>query len=65
MQQSDNSAAAQGFTRPLMASAGAIDLSLLVRPDADLDDRFKAWDVDAQCFIHVNGWLFSFESAEG
>lgn len=61
MQPSDNSAAQEGFTRAVHASAGAIDLFLFVRPDADLDDRFKAWDTDAQCFIYVNGWLFTFE----
>lgn len=60
---SDNTAILEGFTRDVMAFSDACDLHLLVKPDADLDDRFKAWDCDEQEWIRVNGWLFTFEDA--
>lgn len=60
---SDNIAVLDGFTREVHGSGGAHELFLLVKPDADLGDRFTAWDMDAQEFISVNGWLFSFEDA--
>lgn len=58
---SDNVAILDGFTREVVASNGEMDLYLLVKPDADLGDTFKAWDTDNQEFIRVNGWLFSIE----
>lgn len=53
-----------GFTEPfiLYADHGAIELSVLVQPDADLDGEFTAWDRDCLEFITLNGWLFSFEA---
>lgn len=54
----------QGFSVPyvLYADHGAIELSVLVKPDADLDGMFTAYDRDMMEFITVNGWLFSFEA---
>lgn len=57
----DNAAILQGYTRGIFASGGGYDLYLLVKPHADLDGSFKAWDTDAQEFIRVNGWLFAIE----
>jgi hypothetical protein len=57
----DNVAVLDGFTKEVVAENEHHSLFLLVRPDADLDDRFKAWDTDEQEFIFVNGWLFSIE----
>jgi len=60
----DNIAVLQGFTREVQADSDACTLYLLIRPDTDLDSRFKAWDMDGQEFIFVNGWLFITEDAE-
>ena len=61
---SDNVAILDGFTREVVASNDEMDLYLLVKPDAELDGAFKAWDTDNQEFIRVNGWLFSIENAD-
>ena len=58
---SDNVAALAGFTKEVFASSTHYDLYLLVKPDTDFDDSFKAWDMDQQEFLRVNGWLFTFE----
>ena len=58
---SDNAAVLAGFTKEVQASSDSMDLFLLIQPDADLDGSFKAWDMDCQEWIMVNGWLFSIE----
>ncbi len=55
---SDNTAILEGYTREVVAIGGGTDLYLLVKPDTDFGDTFKAWDTDSQEFIRVNGWLF-------
>jgi hypothetical protein len=60
----DNVAVLAGFTKEVFATSSQYDLNLLVQPGVDYDDCFKAWDMDEQEFILVNGWLFSFEDAE-
>lgn len=45
-----------GYSRAVMVSNGMTDLYLLVEPDVDFDDRFKAWDTDNQEWLFVNGW---------
>jgi hypothetical protein len=57
----DNIAILQGFTRAVIADSGRETLTLLIKPDADLDGCFDAWDTDEQEFIVVNGWLFTVE----
>lgn len=51
----------KGYTKAITADGGPYTLSLLVKPDADLDSRFTAFDVDASEFIAINGWLFTTE----
>ncbi len=58
----DNVATLEGFTKEVFASSDGCDLYLLVKPDTDFDDRFKAWDSDNQEWLMVNGWLFTFET---
>jgi hypothetical protein len=60
----DNIATLRGFTRYVLADSDQASLHLLIRPDTDLDSTFRAWDTDAQTWIKVNGWLFSFEDIE-
>jgi hypothetical protein len=57
----DNVAVLDGFTKAILAESIHHTLYLLVKPDADLGERFKAWDMDEQEFIWVNGWLFTCE----
>ena len=57
----DNVAVLEGYTEAITADCSQHKLFLLVKPDTDFDDAFRAWDCDAQEFIRVNGWLFSIE----
>jgi hypothetical protein len=57
----DNTAILDGFTREVIASNEQMDLYLLVKPETDFDDCFKAWDMDEQEYVRVNGWLFTVE----
>ena len=57
---SDNTAILAGFTKEVMAYSSEHELHLFVKPDADLGERFKAYDADECEFIYVNGWNFSF-----
>ena len=55
----DNIAVLDGFTRELVLESDYNTLFILIKPDTNLDARFKAWDTDEQEFIIVNGWLFT------
>lgn len=61
LKMTDNIATLAGFTKEIQASGSGHDLFLLVKPDTDYDSRFKAWDMDQQEWVGVNGWLFSIE----
>jgi len=54
----DNIAVLQGFTKEITLESSEGLLSLLIKPDEDIGQRFKAWDTDMQDFIIVNGWLY-------
>ena len=58
---SDNTAITAGYTKEVIASCGCSDLHIFIKPDADLDSRFKAYDADECEFIWVNGWVCTFE----
>jgi hypothetical protein len=53
----------KGFTRHIYAISGEHELDLMVDPNADLDGTFKAWDVEFDEMLSVNGWLFTIEEA--
>ncbi len=55
----NNVAMLEGFTKEVVLESESLTLFLLVRPETDLGEQFKAWDADNQEFIRVNGWLFS------
>jgi len=57
----DNIAILGGYTKEIHMSFGEYDLSLLVKPDEDLDGSFKAWDMAEQEYLTVNGWMGSIE----
>ena len=54
---SDNTAQLAGYTKALMVSYRDQELFIWVKPEADLDGRFKAYDRDECEWIWVNGWL--------
>ena len=59
---SNNIAVLDGYTQEVHAIAGeGLELYLLVKPDTDFDGHFRAWDMDAQEFITVTGWMFNIE----
>lgn len=57
----DNGAAIAGFTNQYMAECDGHDLHISVKPETDMDGRFKAFCHDTQEYINLQGWLFSFE----
>ena len=57
----DNIAILDGFTEEWVAECPDTSLFILVKPGTDLDGRFKAWDMDMQEYLWINGWLFTFE----
>lgn len=61
--QAEVTARAAGYTREVLADCGQHTLSLLVMPGQDYDDTFKAWDLDEDEYVIVNGWLWTFEEA--
>lgn len=50
-----------GYTKCAWGTSDEYDLYLWVKPTADLEGAFRAWDEDAEEFIKVNGWLFVFK----
>ena len=65
MSHGDNGAVLAGYTREVMAyGSDGSELHLLIRPDADLDDTFKAWCCDECEWLRVHGWNYTFEDAE-
>lgn len=63
----DNVAVLEGFTEQayaIPANGAHQELFLLVKPDADFDGRFMAWDTDNQEYIMVNGWLWRIEKTD-
>jgi len=56
-----NGAVLAGYTKHVTASAGSIELDILIKPDVDLDDSFTAFCLDENELIRVDGWNFTFE----
>lgn len=59
--ESDNGAVLAGYTVEYLADCDAHSMHISVRPDADLDGTFRAFDHDNQEYVHINGWLWTFE----
>lgn len=57
----DNVAILQGYTQEIWAECSEYAAPFLVRPDDDLDGTFRAWDIDMQEFVRINGWLWSID----
>jgi hypothetical protein len=56
---SEAPAIAAGFAKPVIADSSMHTLELLIKPDADLDGTFAAYDHGESEMLSVNGWLFS------
>lgn len=60
----DNIAVLAGYTREVWGSSQEFEGPLLIKPDTCLDSTFKAWDMDNQEYLLINGWLWTFEEGE-
>lgn len=58
----DNVAVLQGYIEEIEGEYEGCTLNLLVRPGEDTSQRFKAWDMEIQEFIWVNGWVTEFHA---
>lgn len=52
----DRAARMSGHTRRIYIEGGCMGGEFLIKPDTDLDDRYRAWGVDWQEWTWVNGW---------
>lgn len=52
------------YTKEIYAIGCGFELHLMVKPHADLDDRFGAWCLDENEPLMVNGWMFEIEDVE-
>jgi hypothetical protein len=52
------------YTDSVTVSNAEYDLFLLIKPDTELDGTFVAYDLYAEQFITVNGWLFHIEPTD-
>jgi hypothetical protein len=50
-------AKSKGYTVPVFASYRGIELDLLIKEGTDIDTDFKAWDLDVNEYIFVQGYL--------
>ncbi|WP_103727308.1 hypothetical protein [Novosphingobium sp. HII-3] len=58
-QHTETGAIAAGYTSAVIADCSMHTLELLIKPDANLDSRFRAYDRNEGEMITVNGWMFS------
>lgn len=54
----ETSAIAAGYTKAVIAESSQHTLELLIKPDADLDGTFEAYDRSESEMLFVNGWMF-------
>jgi hypothetical protein len=57
----DNGAVLEGYTREVMGRYVDLKLFMLVKPDTDFNSRFRAWDMDAQRYVMINGWMLNIQ----
>jgi hypothetical protein len=54
---SENITTLAGYNQEVQIEYRDVLLNLLVKPESDFNNRFKAWCMDGQEFIWVNGWI--------
>ena len=47
----------KGFTQRYTCKSDEYYFNLLIRPNTYTDERFKAYSIDDESFIMINGWL--------
>jgi len=60
----EKAAMLSGYTKLIGAYSTHYDLTLLVKPDADLKGVFRAFCTDENEYIKVDGWHFHIEDFE-
>lgn len=50
-------AKAMGYTRNVLLEGEGCSVEALIRPDADLDGAFVAFDEDSEEWLTISGWL--------
>ena len=61
----DDAAFGAGYTEQYIACFGGVnDTHISVKPDADLDGAYPAFDHDSQELIYINGWTTNLEPVE-
>jgi hypothetical protein len=58
---SEARALALGYVRRIYVENATECADLLVKPNADLDGRFKAFSLDDETWVIVSGWLFEID----
>lgn len=51
----DNVAVLEGYTAEVYGEYQGNEFHLLVKPQTDLGQMFRAWDMDSQEFVNVKG----------
>lgn len=60
-----NHARDRGFSRAIHIQTPAADIAALVKPGADLDDSFVAFDIDNLEYLKIFGWNVSIDFDAG
>ena len=51
-----NIAIKQGYTKELTMDSNHYSGSILIKPITDLNNTFKAYCLNRQSFVYINGW---------
>ena len=54
-------ALAKGFTRRIWADSSDCSFDCLIKPEADLEGRLMAFDVENNEWVRLNGWMFDID----
>ena len=58
MKYSKDFATKNGFTQKHICESDEHYFNLLIRPNTHTDGRFKAYSIDDESFLMINGWMF-------
>lgn len=57
----DNVAILEGYTREVHGTAPEMECNFLVKPDQDLSQQFRAWNMHDQEWVIVFGWVWEWD----
>jgi|688.fasta_scaffold462568_2 hypothetical protein len=52
----------EGFSETYCAECALYSLEIAVQPGTDMDGRFRAFDLETNEYIWLNGWLWTFHA---